>query len=252
MRFFVSQDNITEEQVIITGEDLKHMKVLRLEPGDIIEVCDGQGWDYSCRLLEITGDRALAAIVTKGENRAEPKVRITLYQGLPKSDKMDLIVQKCTEIGVARIVPVTTQRTVVQLNAKKAQQRRERWERIATAAAKQSGRGRIPQVGPVMSWQAALTDAQELRSQVGSERFGAVIPYELENTVFVGTVFRRWREQAVLEVAIFIGPEGGFAEEEVTQAQDIGAHSVSLGPRILRTETAGLITAGCLLYEMEQ
>ncbi len=250
-RFFVKSDQIGTDEITILGDDVKHLRVLRLAPGDEVVLSDGQGKDYTCRLVEVGPEQATAKVVEAAVCEAEPTVAITLYQGLPKSDKMDLIVQKCTEIGVSRFVPVATERAIVELKGSKAAKRIARWARIAEEAAKQSRRGRIPQIEPVMSWQEALADAAEQRKRAGDDHFLAVVPYELEQTVSVRQVLVPHRQLGVGQAAIFIGPEGGLTSAEVDAAAALGCRPISLGARILRTETAGLVTAALLLYELD-
>lgn len=250
-RFFVDKAQIKNESVMLTGDDVRHIHVLRLKAGDAIVVCDGESVDYHCQIAEIGRDYVVARIVDCTRTTPEPPIEIILYQGLPKLDKMDFVVQKCTEIGVSRIVPVETHRSVVQLSGDKAAKRVERWQRIAEASAKQSGGGRIPQVGPIMSWADALEDLTKLRTAVGSEHFLGLMPYELERSQSLRAVLSGMKKDAISTAAIIIGPEGGFTENEVTSSTALGVEVVTLGPRILRTETAGLVAATCVLYEWE-
>lgn len=250
-RFFAAEEAFTDRDVAITGADLNHLRVLRLNPGDLIVVCNGDGIDYICRLATISAHEARAEILESYHSKAEPSLAVTLYQGLPKADKMDWIVQKCTEVGVSRFVPVSTARAVVELSGAKAAKRAERWRRIAEAAAKQSGRGRIPKVESVMSWTEALDHADQSAKLAGPGRYFAVIPYELEKTSTAKAVFRSLRKIGITQAAVFVGPEGGFTEGEIQTAVERGIRPISLGPRILRTETAGLLACGCLLYELE-
>lgn len=249
-RFFVNKSQIQGEEVVFL-DDVQHMRVLRLKVGDEIIACDGEALDYRCRIVEMGRDRVVARILDCDRSTPEPPIEIILYQGLPKLDKMDLVVQKCTEVGVSRIVPVAAHRSVVQLSGDKAGKRVERWERIAEASAKQSGRGRIPTIAPVMSWREAMDDMGNVRNTVGETRFLGLIPYELEKTQSLRSVLSSVRKEEVSTVAILIGPEGGFTVGEVESSIALGAKVVTLGPRILRTETAGLVTAACVLYEWE-
>ena len=225
------------------GPDVNHIKnVLRMKPGDQVMVSDGEDMQYLCALESFTDGLVWFEIVdTWKENRELPS-KLYLFQGLPKSDKMELIIQKATELGVHEVVPVVTGRTVVRLDEKKAQKKTARWNAIAESAAKQSGRSRIPQVREVMAFSEALAFAGELDV--------LLIPYEkaegMESTRQAIEGIRPGQS-----VGIFIGPEGGFEEAEVEQAMECGAAPVTLGRRILRTETAGFVVLSMLLYHLE-
>lgn len=225
---------------MISGEDEKHIKtVLRAREGEEITLCDGMGMDYQCRILSLERG-VLAEIISKMPCETEPKTKITLYQGLPKADKMEWIIQKCVELGVDRIVAVSTERAIVKLD-KKEGKKLERWQKIAEAAAKQSGRGKIPEICQrVLKFSEAVTEAAELD--------GALIPYEKEQERGLRQFVRGFSGESV---GIFIGPEGGFSEEEIALAEESGVLPVTLGKRILRTETAGMVTTALLLYELE-
>ncbi len=225
------------------GPDVNHIKnVLRMKPGDQVMVSDGEDMQYLCALESFTDGLVWFEIVdTWKENRELPS-KLYLFQGIPKSDKMELIIQKATELGVHEVVPVVTGRTVVRLDEKKAQKKTARWNAIAESAAKQSGRSRIPQVREVMAFSEALAFAGELDV--------LLIPYEkaegMESTRQAIEGIRPGQS-----VGIFIGPEGGFEEAEVEQAMECGAAPVTLGRRILRTETAGFVVLSMLLYHLE-
>lgn len=243
-RFYVDDCSLYDKSITITGEDVNHIKnVLRLHVGDEITIGDGQSKDYICNISEIATDYVLADIVDVQSNAAELPVRIVLFQGMPKSDKMELIIQKATELGVAEIVPVMTKRTVVKLEPKKEAKKLERYNAIAMSAAKQSGRGVIPVVKDFMTFKQALTYAKELDMNM--------IPYENAKGI-------AYAKEVVASVSkckslgIFIGPEGGFAKEEVDLAMEMGAKCITLGNRILRTETAGLAILSILMFELEQ
>ena len=238
-RFFVAAEAISGEEIHITGEDAKHIKtVLRSKVGEELTVSDGAGWDYSCVIAAFEGKEILCKITGRAKSLSEPKTKITLFQGLPKGDKMELIIQKCVELGVSEIVPVMTKRTVVKLD-KKEEKKIERWQKIAEAAAKQSGRGIIPQIGNVLSFPAAV--------QKASAAGHGLIPYELEQEKGIRDFVGQFQGDTL---SIFIGPEGGFDEDEVKMAAEAGIMPVTLGKRILRTETAGMAAAAILLYEL--
>lgn len=202
-------------------------------------LCDGEGMDYQCRIVSLERG-VLLDILSKEVCETEPKTKITLYQGLPKADKMELIIQKCVELGVDRIVAVSTERAIVKLD-KKESKKLERWQKIAEAAAKQSGRGKIPEIGQqVLKFKEAVAEAKGLD--------GAIIPYEKEQETGIRQFVQGFQGESI---GVFIGPEGGFAEEEIALAQENGITPITLGKRILRTETAGMTTAAILLYELD-
>lgn len=239
-KYFVLPENITGDTIVITGEDAKHLAtVLRSEEGDFVEVCDGCGIDYSCEITDVDKKEVTLKINEKTKCQSEPKTKITLFQGLPKADKMEMIIQKCVELGIEKIVPVATHRAVVKLDKKDSVKKIERWQKIAESAAKQSGRGIIPQIGDVVTFKEAV--------KLGAMAQGAIIPYEHEEKRGIREFVKSFSGN---EVAIFIGPEGGFADEEIELAMENGILSVSLGKRILRTETAGMATVAILLYEL--
>ena len=242
--FYCEERNVTEETIRITGADVNHMKnVLRMREGEELTVCDGTGMEYLCTVSEFSGGEAILRIAERKQAQTELPVRLVLYQGLPKKDKMELIVQKAVELGAAEIVPVMTKRCIVKLEDEKKEAKKiERWQAIAESAAKQSGRAVIPTVAGVMSYKEALKRAS-------AEGMG-LIPYECADGM---QALKEAAKQAVSQktVSVFIGPEGGFEEAEVTAAVETGVIPVSLGKRILRTETAGFTTLAILMYEIE-
>ena len=239
-KFFFNKNDISRGQVQLFGEDEKHIKtVLRAREGEEITLCDGEGMDYQCRIASLERG-VLLDIISKDVCETEPKTKITLYQGLPKADKMELIIQKCVELGVDRIVAVSTERAIVKLD-KKETKKLERWQKIAEAAAKQSGRGKIPEIGQqVLKFKEAVAEAKELD--------GAIIPYEREQERGIRAFVQEFKGNSI---GVFIGPEGGFADEEIALAQENGITPITLGKRILRTETAGMTTTAILLYELD-
>lgn len=241
--FFVSPQQVKEEKIYVEGSDVNHIKnVLRMKVGEELTVNDGEGWQYLGRIEAYEPDLVIIRIIEKNKAETELPSRIYLFQGLPKQDKMELIVQKAVELGAYQIIPVATKRAVVKLDAKKAKKKVERWQQIAVSAAKQAGRGMIPSVGDVCTYAEALKMAKELDV--------VLIPYELakgiEETRKIITEIQQGQS-----VGVFIGPEGGFEEEEVRLAIEAGAKSVTLGKRILRTETAGLTTLSILMFQLE-
>ena len=239
--FFVPQGPGSDGIVRITGSDVHHMRdVLRMKPAETVVVSDGSERDYYCAVVSLEEDEVVLQVQSEAA-AAELPARITLYQGLPKADKMELIIQKAVELGAARVVPVTMARSVVRLDQKRAASKAERWQRIAESAAKQSGRSIIPAVGRVMSFREALTDAGE--SVI-------IVPYENENGM-LGTAKVLESLRPGMDISVFIGPEGGFDPEEIEAARSAGAETVSLGRRILRTETAGLVMLTMIMMELE-
>ncbi|KXG75864.1 16S rRNA (uracil(1498)-N(3))-methyltransferase [Thermotalea metallivorans] len=244
-RFFVDKQNIVEDrhQIFIDDQDdIKHIeKVLRLKKGDCIEICDGQNMEYIAQIIVLTKKRIELKILEKGTAKTEPPIQVTLFQGIPKAGKMDVIIQKCTELGIRNIVPMMTERTVVQLKDQKAEEKKvERWQKIADEAAKQCKRGVIPQIGLPKAFEEAVGDAREFDL--------SVIPYEKEGAFGLKHVTET--KQSLKKIAIFIGPEGGFEEQEIVRASKAGIIPVTLGPRILRTETAGFVALSILMYAL--
>ncbi len=244
-QFFVEPSQIHGNRVIITGEDVNHIKnVLRMRPGEEISVSNGQdGREYRCGIEELGEGQILCGLRFIKEEGAELPSRIYLFQGLPKGDKMELIVQKAVELGAFEIIPVTCRRTIVKLDEKKAKSRVLRWQGIAQAAAKQSRRGVIPQIKDVMSFKEAVGYSSFIPMRM--------IPYELaegmDKTREVMSGIKPGED-----VAVFIGPEGGFAVEEIEEAVGAGIIPLTLGKRILRTETAGMAVLSIIMYHLER
>ena len=243
-QFFIPSENIGDRSVVITGTDVNHISnVLRLVPGDMICAAGSDAVKYTCRILSVSRDEVVAEILEKEKSDTELPVSITLFQGVPKRDKMDLIVQKTVELGVARVVPVLMERTVVRWDEKKKKKHGERWQSIAEAAAKQSGRGLIPEVVPPMDWADALA--------LAAEHDRIVVPYEsAADMAYTRSVFEELKDMKT--AAFFIGPEGGFSTGEIAGLEKLGARIVTLGKRILRTETAGLAVMSMLGYVLEE
>ena len=241
-KFFVTPQDIVGKKITLTQQNQAYISSPatshRAREGEEITVCDGEGMDYQCRILSLERG-VVTEVFSSAPCDVEPETKITLYQGLPKVDKMEWIIQKCVELGIERIVPVSTERAIVKLD-KKEGKKLERWQKIAEAAAKQSGRGIIPQMGEsVLSFKEAVAEAAKLD--------GALIPYEKEEERGIRQFVQGFSGKTV---GVFIGPEGGFAPEEIQLAQEAGILPVTLGKRILRTETAGMTTVALLLYEL--
>lgn len=243
--FFVDSSAIGEGKVRITGADLNHMKnVLRMKLGEAVLISDGTGKDYNCQVETYTEGEGILGILSENEDSRELPSRIWLFQGLPKSDKMEVIIQKAVELGAAGVIPVATRNAVVKLDAKKAESKVRRWQAIAESAAKQSKRSYIPQVGAVMSLKEAFSYIEEQKFDL------CMIPYELEKGMD-GTKQVLGRLASGQQIAVFIGPEGGFDEEEIRLALEKNVIPVSLGKRILRTETAGPAILALLMMKFE-
>lgn len=243
-RFFVTPDQVGEDKIRIQGSDVNHMKnVLRMRPGEEVMISDGNNRQYRCRVEDYPEGEAVLAILEAGLVDTELPSRIYLFQGLPKQEKMELIVQKAVELGVCQVIPVQTRRCVVKLDAKKAAKKVQRWQQIAESAAKQAGRGYIPAVSEVMTFQEALAFSETLDIRL--------IPYELADGM-EGTRKILDGIRPGQSVGIFIGPEGGFEKEEVGRAVEAGAMPITLGKRILRTETAGIAVLSILMYRLEK
>ena len=242
-RFFVDNCSDIKDNIIIDGSDVNHIKnVLRLRCGEHILVSNGNGMDYECSVVEIDTDTVTAKVLDVFKNAAELPVNITLFQGMPKQDKLELIIQKSVELGVREIVPVITKRSVVKIDEKKAGKKIERYNSIAESAGKQSGRGIIPEVKEFMTFKQAIEYAKTLEMNI--------IPYEeAEGMAYSREVIKDIKNHKSL--GIFIGPEGGFAKEEVELAMSMGAKCITLGNRILRTETAGLAVLSIIMFEID-
>jgi 16S rRNA (uracil1498-N3)-methyltransferase len=243
-RFYVEHCSDAEKSITIYGEDAHHIRnVLRLRAGEEIIISDGGSRDYICSLSLLENDRVVADIVDICDNSAELPVRITLFQGMPKADKMELIIQKAVELGAASIVPVMTKRTVVKLEPKKELRKLERFQSIAESAAKQSGRGVIPKVQDFMNFREAVDLAASMDM--------VLIPYEeARGMEYARQVIDKIKDKKSL--GIFIGPEGGFAKEEVEYAIQKGAKCITLGNRILRTETAGMAILSIIMFALDK
>ncbi len=241
--FFVSPDQIDEKYVTITGGDVNHIKnVLRMKIDEELLISNGQDKDYYCKIESISDDEIKAVILDEEFEGTELPTELYLFQGLPKSDKMELIIQKAVELGVKEIIPVATKRCVVKLDDKKEASKIKRWQAISESAAKQSRRTIIPEVSSVMSFKEAINRAKEF--ELG------IIPYEnFKDMTETKEVLKK--VQKGIKIGIFIGPEGGFEESEIQYALENGIHPISLGKRILRTETAGLAILSVLMFQLE-
>lgn len=249
--FFVEPSQIGEKEIRITGSDVNHIKnVIRLKPGDEISVSNGiDGRDYRCGIVEITEDAVRCELRFIKEDGVELPAKVYLFQGLPKGDKMEFIIQKMVELGVYEIIPVAMQRCVVKLDDKKAKSKIARWQGIAEAAAKQSKRGIVPQIHHVMTYKEALAYASDMDCRL--------VPYEMEENLEGASGMEGTKKiiEAIRpgkSVAVFIGPEGGFDDSEIQSAISEGMKPITLGKRILRTETAGMTVMAWIMYQLEE
>ena len=242
--FFVEPSQIQGKRIVITGGDVNHIKnVLRMKIGEEIAVSNGEdGKEYRCGIEAFSEDEVICGLRFIKEDGVELPSKIALFQGLPKADKMELIVQKAVELGVGEIIPVAAGRSIVKLDEKKAKAKVSRWQGIAEAAAKQSRRGVIPKISEVMSIKEAVAYADSKDDKL--------IPYELaEDMTKTKEIISGIRPGE--SVAVFIGPEGGFEEKEIAAAMERGFLPVTLGKRILRTETAGFTVLAWLMYHLQ-
>ncbi|MBM3156785.1 MAG: 16S rRNA (uracil(1498)-N(3))-methyltransferase [Chloroflexi bacterium] len=234
-RFFVPEDWITRSTVVITGMLVHRLrKVLRLRPGAQIIVLDDTGWEYEVELKSVESDEIEGAVLNRNLAAGEPRTRITLYQALLKGSNFELVLQKCTEVGVSEFVPVLCERCVA---GEPDSKRLDRWKSIIVEAAEQSKRGNLPALRNVTTFNGACNQTSGL----------SFIPWEGEAIQGIGDILKSNRN--VAKVSIFAGPEGGFSAEEIELARSRGIMPVSLGHRTLRAETAGLVAAAIILYE---
>lgn len=243
-RFFVDPRETGGRYIVIQGSDYNHIKnVLRMSVGDELMVSDGRNREYLCVIDSFTDSEVIVKICDVFGVSAELPVRLVLFQGMPKADKMELIIQKAVELGVHKIVPVRTKRTIVRYDEKKEIKKTERWNAIALGAAKQAGRGIVPEVTRPMDFPEAVVCADTLD--------GAMIPYEeAEHMAHTRQILAGIKGKS--SYGVFIGPEGGFEREEIALAGEHGIEPVTLGKRILRTETAGMAVLSMIMYQLEE
>lgn len=242
--FFSEHEHIHDTYIDIVGSDVNHIKnVLRLKTGDSLLISSGDNIDYTCHIAQIDEEHIRADIDSVDERGRELTSKIYLFQGLPKADKMELVIQKAVELGAFEVIPVAMKRSVVKLDAKKAESKVKRWNAIAESAAKQSKRSILPQVSDVVTFAQAVKMAENCQIKL--------LPYEcadgMEKT-------KRLIENITpgQDIAVFIGPEGGFDLDELELAKEAGCEIITLGKRILRTETAGMMLLSVLMYHLEQ
>ena len=237
-RFFIPKENIKEDTIIINSDDVSHIsRVLRLQPGDEITCCDGSGNDYIVSISEITKKEVICRIISKTKAETEPNISVTLIQGIPKASKMDYIIQKTTELGISEIYPCSLSRCVSKVEGDK---KTDRWQKIAQEASKQSGRGIVPTVHNPINLKQAI--------EVLKGADIAFVPYECQEDSFLKPLLTENKD--VKTVAYLIGPEGGFDKSEIELLEENNIKIVTLGTRILRTETAGEAVLSMVMYEI--
>jgi len=242
-RYFVSCEQMNDTKVVVTGDDVNHMaKVMRFLPGDRVICCNGEGRDVLAEIEKITSEHIQLKILEELSESRELPLKVTIAQGLPKGDKMDFIIQKGTELGAFSFLPFTSRYTVVKLDEKKEKKRVERWKKIAKEAAEQSHRSLVPHIANPLGW-------RELLAKVSSFDY-ALFAYEKEEETPLYQALKGIPKEA--SILLVIGPEGGFSEDEAREAEEAGMQRVSLGRRILRTETASLYGLSCISYEFER
>ncbi|AJA48378.1 ribosomal RNA small subunit methyltransferase E [Clostridium pasteurianum DSM 525 = ATCC 6013] len=241
-KFFVPENNMDGKIATITGDDVKHIyKVLRLKAGDKININNYKGKEFVAEIRSIDKAAVICNIIEEVNADNESSIKIHLYQALPKASKMELIIQKATELGVISIIPVITKRVVVK-NEFGESKKIDRWNKIALEACKQSKRTLIPKVKNTIDFNEFLEEVKEFDL--------IVVPYENEKNHGIKNMISNIRDRYITNVAIMVGPEGGFEDEEIKRLEEVGAYIVTLGPRILRTETAGFVCSSLIMYEL--
>ncbi len=236
-RFFVAKENISEQFMVLSGENAAHAKVLRLKNGDEVTVCDGDGTDYRCTVSDVASGQISLVVHAASPSQSEAKISCSVYMAFAKADKFEHVIQKATELGATELVCFPSSRCVSKPDEKSLKKKLERWQKIAASAAEQSRRGRIPEVLTVPSYEAALKRAAQAEL--------AVCFYENEENLTFRTVIE---EKPFSTASILTGPEGGFSDEEIELAQNAGLKICTLGSRILRCETAPLCALSALMY----
>lgn len=247
-KFFVSENQIRDNQIFILGEDVNHIKnVLRTKIGKKIEVCNlNNQKDYQCEIVKMEKKQITCDILQELEKNVESNIEVTIYQGLPKAEKMEWIIQKSVELGVKKIIPTEMTRCVVKINEKDKNKKTQRWQKIAEVAAKQCGRNYIPTIGEI---EKVKNICQEI------EKYDIVlVAYENERKNTLKEELRKIKdlEKSELKIAIVIGSEGGIAPEEIELLKQSKAKTITLGKRILRTETVALHMLSIIMYELEK
>jgi len=245
-KFFVNKNQIKNNKITINNDDVNHIKnVLRLSKGEKIEISNSDnGESYICEILDFNNNTVNCKIIEKNENVSESNIYLHVLQGLPKSDKMELIIQKCTELGVKEYTPVSLNRCIVKLNGKDEQKKVERWQKISEVAAKQSKRNVIPKVNNILKLDEVVKLIQEYDIML--------VAFEEEKNNSIKQELVKLDKNQNLKIGILIGPEGGIEREEIEILKQAGAKIVTLGNRILRTETAPIVMASIIMYQLDQ
>lgn len=245
-KFFIKSDQKNKDIVEIKGQDVKHLRnVLRIKSGDEIQVGNSETMEeYTCRVEKVEKEKIYCKIIKESENNPEIDLQVTIFQGLPKADKMELVIQKSVELGAMQITPVEMKRCIVKFNEKDKNKKIERWQKISEVAAKQCGRSFIPKINNII----------ELKNicKISKEYDILIVAYEKENKQHIKSILKQLPIKRPLKIGIIIGPEGGLEEEEVQILKDSGVKSVTLGKRILRTETVALNLLSVIMYELEK
>lgn len=245
-KFFVKENQINNELITILDEDVNHIKnVLRLNVGENLQICDiDSSKNYICEILELTAKSVTCKILEEIQSIAEGNVELYIFQGLPKADKMELIIQKGTELGVSEFVPVSFKRSIVKISPKDEKKKIDRWNKISEVAAKQSKRDIIPKVRNVESIKNVCNEIKDYDI--------VLLAYELEENNYIKNELLKIKNtKENYKIAVIIGPEGGIEKEEVEVLENAGAKVISLGKRILRTETVALQVSSIIMYELE-
>lgn len=244
-RYFVETKQVKDDLIIIIGEDVNHIKnVLRKQQGDIIEICNKENRKaYKCEIMFIEESKISAKILEELEENIGNSIKVDIYQGLPKADKMELIIQKSVELGVNNIIPVAMKRCIVKIESKDEHKKIDRWQKIAESAAKQSGRNIIPEVKNIHKIQDICNKVEEYDI--------ILVAYENEKQNKLKYELEKLRNNSQVKIAVVIGPEGGLEETDVNLLQEAGAKVITLGNRILRTETVALNVLSIIMYELE-
>lgn len=244
-KFFVENKQINEDTIGIIGEDVNHIKnVLRLKLGNKIQVCNKETQTtYECEIEELEKQTIVCKIIKELDNTTESKIYIHLFQGLPKAEKMETIIQKTTEIGIREITPIIMERCIVKLDDKTIKKKIERWQKIAEVAAKQSKRDIIPKINLPLNLQNIYENLKNYDI--------VIVAYEEEQSNTIKQILKQIHSKENTKIAIIIGPEGGIEQEEIQYLRQNDAKIVSLGKRILRTETAPIVMSSIIMYELE-
>lgn len=250
-KFFISDEQIKKDKIYLIGEDVNHIKnVLRSKIGEKIEICDSEHLqDYECKILELKKEEVICQIIRKKEENVESNIEVTIFQGLPKADKMELIIQKAVELGVTSIVPTEMKRCIVKLETKDKLKKIQRWQKIAEVASKQCGRSQIPVIQEVTNEKIICQEIEQYDI--------VLVAYEKEENNSLKKELKILKEmcktkEQKIKIGIIIGPEGGIASEEIKLLEENGAKVITLGKRILRTETVAFHMLSIIMYELEE